>query len=151
MKRAPSTPARHAGHRPIALAVAALLLVASMDGVAQQRDTAYTVAERFSSMHRPEGVPFGAMRLYPRIGVGALHSDNVFASDTTALSDWAPTALGEAVLKADTSLYTAELGGPNSAASTISTATTTTTGASGSRPAGNSGAAACRSTSTMRA
>lgn len=102
--------ARHALHGPIALAGAAMLLLTPAVCGAQERDTAYTVAERFASVLQPEGVPFGAMRLYPRVGAGLLRTDNVFASDTVTESDWATTALAEAVLSADTSLYRAELG-----------------------------------------
>ena len=87
-----------------------LVLLQPLDGYAQERDTAHTVAERFSSVYRPEGVPVGAMRLYPSLGGGWLYSDNVFASDLLTASDWAATALAELVLEADTSLYTAELG-----------------------------------------
>jgi hypothetical protein len=83
----------------------------SVNCYAQERDTEYTVAERFSSVFRPEGFPVGSMRLYPRLGGGWLRSDNVFASDILTESDWAATALAELVLEADNSLYTAELGG----------------------------------------
>lgn len=89
----------------------ACLIVLNAGSVrAQQPDRIYTVADRFASVLRPDGIPVGAMRLYPRIGIGALYSDNVFATDNLAESDWALMTLAEAVLRSETSRYAAELG-----------------------------------------
>ena len=40
-----------------------VLILHSVNCYAQERDTEYTVAERFSSVFRPEGFPVGSMRL----------------------------------------------------------------------------------------
>lgn len=89
---------------------ACLILINAANVQAQQPDKIYTVAERFASVHRPDGVPVGAMRLYPRVGVGGLYSDNVFATYSPAETDWARITLAEAILRSDTSRYSAELG-----------------------------------------
>lgn len=90
--------------------VACLIFFHLANVSAQQPDRIYTVAERFASVLRPDGVAVGAMRLYPRVGVGALYSDNVFATDNFEESDLALMTLAEAVLQSDTSRYFAELG-----------------------------------------
>jgi hypothetical protein len=76
----------------------------------QEPDRFGTVAGRFASVLQPDGLPVGVMRLYPRVGVGGLYSDNVFANDEFEESDWAAEYLAEAVLRSDTSRYFAELG-----------------------------------------
>jgi hypothetical protein len=78
--------------------------------LAQDPDRIYTVAGRFAPVLQPVGVPVGAMRLFPRVGVGALYSDNVFANDEFEKSDWALLTQAEAVLRSDTSRYFAEMG-----------------------------------------
>ncbi len=89
---------------------ACLIILHANNAPAQQADRIYTVEKRFASVLRPDGLPVGAMRLYPRVGLGALYSDNVFANDNVAESDWALLTLAEAVLRSDTSRYSAELG-----------------------------------------
>ncbi len=89
---------------------ASLILLYAASVSAQQPNRIYTVAERFASVLRPDGVAVGAMRLYPRVGIGAHYSDNVFANDNLAENDWALRMLAEAVLQSDTSRYFAEVG-----------------------------------------
>jgi hypothetical protein len=78
---------------------------------AQQPHDRKTVAKRFASVHRADGIPVGAMRLYPRLGLGMTWSDNVFANNTLELSDWASKLLTEARLESNSSRYSAEIGG----------------------------------------
>ncbi|MGI9292006.1 MAG: outer membrane beta-barrel protein [Gammaproteobacteria bacterium] len=85
-----------------------ILIVDSVS--AQEIDRSETVAGRFNSILQPEGMPVGAMRLYPRIGVGGLSSDNVFANDDFKKNDWAYVANGELVLRSNTSRFFAEVG-----------------------------------------
>ena len=89
---------------------ACLIILHANNLPAQQPDKISTVGGRFASVLQPEGVPVGAMRLYPRFGAGALYSDNVFANDEFEESDWAVLMLAEAVLQSDTSRYFIELG-----------------------------------------
>lgn len=89
---------------------ACLIILHANNATAQQPERIYTVEGRFASVLQPDGIPVGAMRLYPRLGVGALFSDNVFANDNFAESDWAVLTLVEAVLQSDTSRYSAEVG-----------------------------------------
>jgi hypothetical protein len=58
-----------------------------------------------------EGIPVGAMRLYPQFGLGYAWSDNVFADNAFEESDWASKFLADARLESMTSLYSAEVGG----------------------------------------
>ena len=94
-----------------AVLLGCLVWVQCIDAHAQQPDDRRTVAERFASVHRADGVPVGAMRLYPRLGLGLTSSDNVFASETLELRDWAAKLLTEARLESITSRYSAEIGG----------------------------------------
>jgi hypothetical protein len=89
---------------------ACLIILHANTVPAQQPERIYTVEGRFASVLQPDGVPVGAMRLYPRVGVGALYSDNVFANDNFVRSDWALLTEAEAVLQSDTSRYFAEFG-----------------------------------------
>jgi hypothetical protein len=82
-----------------------------IDAHAQQPDERRTVADRFKSVHRADGVPVGAMRLYPRLGVGLAWSDNVFADNALESSDWASKLLTEARLESISSIFSAEIGG----------------------------------------
>lgn len=96
-----------------AVLLGCLVLVQCIDARAQHPDDRRTVAERFVPVHRADGVPVGAMRLYPRLGLGLIWSDNVFASDTPELelSDWGAKLLTEAILESISSRYSAEIGG----------------------------------------
>ena len=95
-----------------ALFVACLVVLAQgADAQAQDADDRRTVAERFASIYRAEGVPVGAMRLYPKLGLGLAWSDNVFANNTLEFSDWASRLLTEARLESISSHYSAEIGG----------------------------------------
>ena len=78
---------------------------------AQDADDRRTVTERFRSVLPAGGVPVGAMRLYPQLGLGFSWSDNVFANNAFQESDRASTLLAEARLESITSLYSAEVGG----------------------------------------
>lgn len=99
-------------HELVATAVIACLVVLhSADVQAQGADDRRTVTERFRSVQRADGMPVGAMRLYPRLGLGVAWSDNVFANNDFEESDWASKLLAEARLESITSLYSAELGG----------------------------------------
>ena len=89
---------------------ACLIILHANNVAAQEPDTFRTVEGRFASVLQPAGVPVGAMRLFPRIGVGTLYSDNVFANDEIKKNDWALLTEAEAVLQSDTSRYFAELG-----------------------------------------
>ena len=89
---------------------ACLIVLYANNAQAQEPERIYTVAERFEPVLRPDGLPVGAMRLYPQVGVGGLFSDNVFA-DESEESDQALLAQAEAVLRSETSRYFAEFGG----------------------------------------
>lgn len=90
---------------------ACLIILHTNNATAQGQDRIYTVGERFARVLQPVGVPVGAMRLYPRVGVGGLLTDNVFANDEFEKNDWALLSQAEAVLQSETSRYSAELGG----------------------------------------
>ena len=94
-----------------AVLLACLVWAQCADAQAQQPDDRRTVTERFRSIHRAEGVPVGAMRLYPRLGLGLAWSDNVFANNTLESSDWASKLLTEVRLESISSYYSAEIGG----------------------------------------
>jgi len=81
------------------------------DAHAQGADDRRTVTERFRGVLPAGGIPIGAMRLYPQLGLGLNWSDNVFADNTFEESDWASMLLAEARLESITSLYSAEVGG----------------------------------------
>ncbi len=81
------------------------------DAQAQRADDRRTVTERFRTVLPANGVPVGAMRLYPQLGFGFSWSDNVFANNAFEESDWASNLLAEARLESNTSLYSVEVGG----------------------------------------
>ena len=90
---------------------ACLITLHANNVTAQEQDRIYTVGERFARVLQPVGLPVGAMRLYPRVGVGGLYTDNVFANDDFEKNDWALLSQAEAVLQSETSRYSAEIGG----------------------------------------
>jgi hypothetical protein len=94
-----------------AVLVGCLAALYCADAQAQHADDRRTVAERFASELRADGVPVGAMRLYPRLGLGLTWSDNVFANNAFKESDRGSKLLAEARLETTTSLYSAEIGG----------------------------------------
>lgn len=98
-------------HFPSAVFLGCLVCTQCVDAQAQEPDDRRTVAERFASVHRADGVPVGAMRLYPRLGLGLTWTDNVFADNALELDDWASKLLTEARLESITSRYSAEIGG----------------------------------------
>jgi hypothetical protein len=97
------------GHLTVWLG-ACLIILHANNVSAQEPETFRTVEGRFAKVLQPVGVPVGAMRLFPRVGVGGLYSDNVFANDEIKKNDWALLTKAEAVLQSDTSRYFAELG-----------------------------------------
>jgi hypothetical protein len=97
------------GHLTVWLG-ACLIILHANNVLAKEPDRTGTVGGRFATTPQPDGVPVGAMRLFPRVGVGALYSNNVFANNEFKKSDWALLTQAEAVLRSDTSRYLAELG-----------------------------------------
>jgi hypothetical protein len=87
------------------------MLASTASAFAQDPDRIFTVNDRFKRILPPEGMPIGSMQLFPKLGVGGLYSDNVFANDAFPRSDYAITSLAEAVLQSETSRYAVELGG----------------------------------------
>jgi hypothetical protein len=87
-----------------------LIVLHAATASAQENEVPDTVAERFAGINRPDGLPVGAMRLFPQVGVGVFSTDNVFANDAFEESDWALLSEAELVLRSETSRYNAELG-----------------------------------------
>ncbi|HHQ13991.1 MAG TPA: hypothetical protein ENK16_03090, partial [Chromatiales bacterium] len=70
-----------------------------------------TVAERARPGLDADGMPVGAMRLYPSVGVRLRYTDNVFADDNMKASDTAFHVLPELRLQSRSPRHRAELGG----------------------------------------
>ncbi len=88
-----------------------LVTVAAMPGArAQVLERHDTVTERARPGLDADGMPIGAMRLYPAVGVRLNYSDNVFADDSMKASDTALHVLPELRLRSRSPRHRAELG-----------------------------------------
>ena len=95
----------------IRVGCAALICIAAGgNGIAQELERENTVADR----HRPgldaEGMPLGGFRLFPAVGLGLVHKDNVFATEAEEQSDTVIMVRPELELVSESSRHEATIG-----------------------------------------
>lgn len=90
--------------------VALMATVVSSVAVAQQLERENTVADRERPGLDAEGLPLGGFRLFPAVGLGAFHTDNVFATQEFEQSDTAIVVTPELELISESSRHKAAIG-----------------------------------------
>ncbi len=93
------------------LAVVSVMFTAPATVQAQQLERRDTVAERTRPKLDADGVPVGAMRLYPELAAEWRYDDNIFADDAMKQSDTLIRAIPELRLSSRSPRHRAELGG----------------------------------------
>jgi len=94
----------------LAIISVSILLLFSELVSAQELVGLQSVAQRYRPGLEADGVPVGAMTLYPQAGVEAVYIDNVFATQNGERDDVAMLLTPEARLRSITSRYRAEIG-----------------------------------------
>ncbi|MDJ0927264.1 MAG: outer membrane beta-barrel protein [Gammaproteobacteria bacterium] len=95
-----------------AVALAAVFVLCMVtSAAAQELERRDTVAERPRPGYDADGMPVGAMRLYPDVGIELRYNDNVFADDDIKESDTAVRVAPEIRLESRSPRHRAEIGG----------------------------------------
>jgi len=98
------------GISKLVLIPASILFLLAEVVSAQEYVGLQSVAQRYRPGLESEGMPVGAMKLYPQAGVETVYIDNVFATQNGERDDLALLFTPEARLTSTTSKYRAELG-----------------------------------------
>lgn len=99
--------------RPVARRVSFALTFAIFTwqpAVAQVNPANETVADRARPEFDAAGVPFGAFRMFPRVGLGLEHDSNIFADGQTPISDLIYVVSPELQLESNWSTHALDLG-----------------------------------------
>jgi len=93
-------------------AAAALLICVTVSGaaMAQKLERENTVADRARPGLDADGIPLGGFRLFPEVGLGVFHKDNIFATKELEQSDWATVLQPELTLVSESSRHRAAIG-----------------------------------------
>lgn len=82
-----------------------LCVAGTGNGLAQQLERDNTVENRERPGLDAEGLPLGGFRLYPAVGLGLKHNDNIFASENIEQSDTATIVRPELDLTSESSRH----------------------------------------------
>jgi len=82
----------------------------SSAAVAQELERENTVADRARPGLDADGIPLGGFRLFPSVGLGVFHNDNVFATSNFEQSDVATVVHPELKLTSESSRHRAAIG-----------------------------------------
>lgn len=81
-----------------AIAIPAYAGEASMQNDLQQQ---ITVTTRVHPETDPQGIPFGSFRLYPNVGAEEKYNDNIYATNSGAITDYITTVSPDLLLASD--------------------------------------------------
>jgi hypothetical protein len=93
-----------------ACCVLLICITVSGEGMAQQLERENTVADRARPGLDADGMPLGGFRLFPAVGLGLVHNDNVFATKEMQQSDTAALLQPELRLTSESSRHRAAIG-----------------------------------------
>lgn len=93
-----------------ACCVLLICITVSGEGMAQQLERENTVADRARPGLDADGMPLGRFRLFPAVGLGLVHNDNVFATKEMQQSDTATLLQPELRLMSESSRHRATIG-----------------------------------------